>query len=206
MMEMGTRLDSQFAFLMEADKLKSITRATTLADATRPENSAEHSWHICLFALTLAEFAEPGVDINRVIKMLILHDIVEIDAGDHPIHLAVDHAQVAAQETAAADRLFGLLPSDQAQGFRALWDEFEAAQTQDAIFAKAIDRLAPVLQNLHSGGASWLEYRPTLEQIERRVGTKVTRGAPALWAHVTVQVEQFFADHGLDGLPEPMPR
>ncbi|MEE9388391.1 MAG: HD domain-containing protein [Paracoccaceae bacterium] len=182
---------------MEADKLKAISRATTLADASRPENSAEHSWHICLFALTLAEFAEPGVDINRVIRMLLLHDIVEIDAGDHPIHLAFDANQVAIEEAAAAERLFGLLPANQSTEFRALWDEFEDAQSPDAVFAKAIDRLAPVLQNLHSGGASWRQYRPTLDQIEARVGVKVTRGAPKLWAHIKPQVEEFFRANGL---------
>ena len=192
------RLDSQFAFLMEIDKLKNITRATTLADASRSENSAEHSWHICLFALTLAEYADKPVRMDRVIKMLLLHDIVEIDAGDHPIHLAFDAAKVEAEEAAAADRLFGLLPKEQGQEYRAVWDEFEAAQSNDAVFAKAIDRLAPVLQNLHSGGASWLEYRPTLAQIESRVGVKVTRGAPRLWSHIKQQVTDFFHANGLE--------
>ncbi len=182
----GARLDSQFAFLMEADKLKSITRATTLSDGSRAENSAEHSWHICLFALTLAEFAQTPVDFNRVVLMLLLHEFVEIDAGDHPIHLAVDEASVAAEEATAADRLFGLLPDDQGAHYRALWDEFEAAQSPDAIFAKAIDRVAPVIQIMASGGGSWKKYNVTLEDLENRVGVQVARGAPRPCTHKSV--------------------
>ncbi len=194
----GARLDSQFAFLTEIDGLKSINRATTLNDASRPENSAEHSWHVCLFAVVLGEYAENDVDINRVIRMLLIHDIVEIDAGDHPIHLEFDTAKVAAAETKAATRLFGLLPDDHGTNLQTLWDEFEASETPDAIFAKAIDRLAPVYQNLKSGGASWHKYRPTIAQIETRVGIKVTRGAPKLWAYTQGQVAKFFAENGLD--------
>ncbi|NHX27342.1 HD domain-containing protein, partial [Escherichia coli] len=135
---MSPRLDSQLAFLVEADKLKSVLRASTLADNSRRENSAEHSWHVALTALALADQAGPEVQIDRVIRMLLLHDLVEIDAGDAPIHGDHDAAALEAAERAAADRLFGLLPADMAAEFRALWEEFETAESADAVFAKSI--------------------------------------------------------------------
>lgn len=191
------RIDAQLAFLLEADRLKSITRATPLADNSRPENSAEHSWHLTLFALVLADQAPDNVDINRVLRMLILHDIVEIDAGDTPLHGEIDHAAVDAAEQAAADRLFGLLPADQAAAFRAIWEEFEAAETPDAIFAKSLDRVQPVVLNHASGGGSWLEYDVTLHKIDTRVGSKVTRGLPAVWDVVRARIAPWFQQRGL---------
>src|SRR5690606_20800009 len=123
------RLDAQFAFLMEADRLKQVLRATTLADGSRRENSGEHSWHLALYALVLADQAGPGVNIDRVVRMLVLHDLVEIDTGDVPIHAANGEAHgsaaVAAAEARAADRIFGLLPADIGAELRALWEEFE---------------------------------------------------------------------------------
>ena len=191
------RLSAQFAFLNEADRLKSVLRATTLCDGSRPENSGEHSWHLALYALTLADQAEPGVDINRVIRMLLLHDIVEIDVGDVPIHSANGTAHASTQtveaEQRAADRIFGLLPPDQRASFRALWDEFEAAETPDARFAKSLDRVQPVMANLQSGGGTWITYNVTLDQLDSRVGSKVARGAPRLWAWVRAKVQPFFA-------------
>jgi len=187
-----TRLDQQVAFLNEADKLKSILRATTLADGSRAENSAEHSWHLTLYALVLADQAGPDVDINLVIKMLILHDLVEIDAGDNPIFEDVDAAAVAAQEQAAADRIFGLLPRDIAQTLRPIWEEFEAAETPSAQFAKALDRFQPPMQNLASGGGSWKDYNVSEETIAKRVGTKIDRGAPALWSYAKKRIDAFF--------------
>jgi putative hydrolase of HD superfamily len=191
-----TRLDSQLAFLDEADRLKSVTRATTLNNASRRENSAEHSWHIALYALTLAEHAPPGVSIDRVIRMLLLHDLVEIDTGDTPIHSqngdAHGSAATADAEQRAADRIFGLLPPDQATAFRALWDEFEAAETPDAVFAKSVDRVQPVMANLASGGGTWTEYAVTRDQLESRVGAKVARGAPAIWAGLRTRIDTWF--------------
>ena len=187
------RLGAQIAFLQEIDRLKTILRASPIGDGSRHENSAEHSWHIAMYALVLAEQAGPGVRIDRVLRMLMLHDIVEIDAGDTPIHGTFDAALQAAKERAAADRIFGLLPADQSAAFRALWDEFEAAETADAVFAKAIDRVQPLLQNLASGGGSWVAYDVSLAQIDARVGTRVDRGAPALWAHVRALITPFFA-------------
>lgn len=191
------RLATQMAFLQEADRLKSILRATTLADGSRPENSGEHSWHLALYALVLADQAGPGVCIDRVIRMLLLHDLVEIDVGDVPIHsangTAHGSAEVLAAERAAADRIFGLLPADLRDEFRALWEEFEAAETPDAVFAKSLDRVQPVMQNLASGGGTWKTYGVTAEQLESRVGVKVARGAPGLWEWVRERARSYFA-------------
>ncbi|QJF51263.1 HD domain-containing protein [Roseobacter ponti] len=189
---MTDRLDRQIAFLSEADKLKSVLRASRLHDNSRFENSAEHSWHIMLFALVLADQAGPGVRIDRVLRMLLLHDTVEIDAGDNPIHGTVDQAAVEAAEQAAADRLFGLLPADQEAAFRALWEEFEAGESADAVFAKSIDRVQTPLANLANGGGSWTEYDVSFEQLEARVGRPVRRGAPALWDWLTPRLRAFF--------------
>ncbi len=195
-MQADDRLSAQFAFLNEADRLKSVLRATTLCDGSRPENSGEHSWHLALYALTLADHAGPDVDINRVIRMLLLHDLVEIDVGDVPIHSQHGTAHASPEtvqaEQRAADRIFGLLPPDIAQQFRALWDEFEAAETPDARFAKSLDRVQPVMANLQSGGGTWITYDVTFDQLESRVGTKVERGAPHLWAWVRAKVRPFF--------------
>jgi putative hydrolase of HD superfamily len=187
------RLDRQIDFLREVDKLKGVLRASRLLDDSRCENSAEHSWHIMLYAAVLGEHAAPEVDVSRVIRMLLIHDIVEIDAGDAPIHGNVDHEAMALKEAAAADRLFDLLPADQAREFRALWDEFEAAQSADAQFAKAIDRTQAPVGNLYSGGGTWIEYNVTMDQLDTRVGTPVNRGAPVLWAWLRPRLAAFFA-------------
>lgn len=189
-----TGLNQQFAFLEEADRLKKILRATPIHDDSRRENSGEHSWHVALYALVLAEHATPDVDINRVIKMLLLHDLVEIDAGDTPIHGDFDAAEQEAKEKLAADRIFGLLPPAQAQEFRALWDEFEASETSDAIFGKSIDRVQPLALNMASGGGSWREYDVTMDQLDHRVGKKVARGAPSVWTYIRVRVLEFFEE------------
>jgi len=194
---MTDRLAAQFAFLNEADRLKSVLRATTLCDGSRPENSGEHSWHLALYALTLADHAPEGVDINRVIRMLLLHDLVEIDVGDVPIHSqnGTAHAspETQAAESRAADRIFGLLPPDLAADFRTLWEEFEAARTPDALFAKALDRVQPVMANLQSGGGTWITYDVTFDQLQSRVGTKIERGAPRVWTWLRDRVRPFFA-------------
>jgi putative hydrolases of HD superfamily len=190
------RLAAQFAFLQEADRLKQVLRATPVADGTRRENSGEHSWHLALYALVLADQAGPGVRIDRVVRMLILHDLVEIDTGDVPIHSANGAAHesraVALAEARAADRIFGLLPPDIGADLRALWDEFEATETPDAVFAKSLDRVQPVMMNLASGGGSWIDYDVTFDQLEARVGAKVARGAPAVWAHVRDRARLWF--------------
>lgn len=193
---MTKRLEAQFAFLNEADRLKQVLRATTLVDGSRVENSGEHSWHLALYALVLADQAGPGVDINRVIRMLLIHDIVEIDVGDVPIHSQNGQAHASAEtqaaEAKAADRIFGLLPNDLRDDLRALWEEFEAAESPDARFAKSLDRMQPVMANLMSGGGTWTTYNVTFDQLESRVGVKIAKGAPALWDWVREKARPWF--------------
>ena len=193
---MSERLERQIAFLNEADKLKSVLRGTTLGDGSRRENSAEHSWHLTLYALVLADQAGPDVDIATVIKMLILHDLVEIDAGDNPIFGSFDAAEMARAEQRAADRIFGLLPADQERELRAIWEGFEAAKTPSARFAKSLDRFQPPMQNLMSGGGSWVEYNVTETTITEKVGRKIAIGAPGLWEFAQVRISAFFARSG----------
>ena len=184
------RLDAQMAFLTEAEKLRMILRATPIGDGSRQENSGEHSWHIALYALILAEHAPEGVSIDRVIRMLLIHDIVEIDAGDVPIYLqsADTQSETEAAELEAAKRIFGLLPDDQAADMLALWQEFEAAETPDAVFAKSLDRFQPPNLNLVNGGGSWKTYNVTFDELDRRVGKPVRRGAPALWNWIAPKI------------------
>ncbi|MCZ0963454.1 HD domain-containing protein [Paracoccus benzoatiresistens] len=190
-------LARRLRFLAEADALKAVIRANLLIDGSRRENSAEHSWHLALYALAFADLAAPGVNPDRVIRMLLIHDLVEIDVGDVPLHSAAGQAhgsaEIQAAEAAAARRIFGLLPDAQAREFLALWQEFEAAATPDAVFAKALDRCQPVIQNLRSGGVGWVDYGVTFDDIETRVGRKVALGAPALWQWLRVEVQAFFA-------------
>jgi putative hydrolase of HD superfamily len=190
------RLEAQFAFLNEADRLKSVLRATTLVDGSRRENSGEHSWHLALYALVLGDQAAPGVNIDRVIRMLLLHDLVEIDVGDVPIHSANGQAHGSTQtqdaEARAAERIFGLLPQDLGDDLKALWQEFEAAETPDALFAKSLDRVQPVMANLMSGGGTWVEYNVTSDQMDQRVGVKIAKGAPRLWDWVRAKTRSYF--------------
>lgn len=188
-------LNAQMSFLIEVDKLKAIQRATRLHDDSRHENSAEHSWHIALYAMILEDYAPDGSDINRVIQMLLLHDIIEIDAGDAPIHGDFDATEMQEKERVAADRIFGLLPSDQQTQFRALWDEFEACQTPDARFAKALDRMPSPLANMANGGGSWKEYDVTLDHLDKRVGIPISRGAPELWHWLQPVIQEWYRDN-----------
>ncbi len=188
-----TPFSARLPFLAESDKLKSVYRASRLLNGERFENSAEHSWHIMLYAWILSEHAAPDVSNDRVLQMLLLHDIVEIDAGDHPIHGQVDHEAQEAAENAAAERLFGLLPDDQKSAFLSLWREFEAAESSDAQFAKAIDRFQAPVGNLETDGGSWKDYDVTYAQIEQRVGIPVNKGAPGLWAWLQPQLGTYFS-------------
>lgn len=200
---MQDRLARQFEFLREIEKLKSVYRATPLADGSRRENSAEHSWTLALYALVLADQAPPGVDAIRAVKMLLVHDLVEIDVGDVPIHSAggTAHgaAEILAAEAAAAERIFGLLPKDLGDDLHAIWREFEAAETPTAIYAKSLDRVQPVLLNLQSGGGSWEEYSVTWPQLEARVGAKVARGLPGVWDWVVARIRPWFETRGRMG-------
>jgi putative hydrolases of HD superfamily len=185
-------LERQLAFLKEIDRLKSIVRLTPLIDRSRRENSAEHSWHLAMYALVLAEHAAGTVDVLRVVKMLLIHDIVEIDAGDVPFHVPATHEGQAERERLAADRIFGLLPDAQAAEFRELWFEFEAAESDDAKFAKALDRFQPMLHNAATEGGTWVECEVTLEQVESRCRPPIERGSPGLWAVAARLAEDHF--------------
>ncbi len=175
------RLAAQLRFVAEIDALKSIIRQTTLMDASRRENDAEHSWHLAMMALLLAEHA-PGADPARVAKMLLIHDIVEIDAGDVFFFDAVGMVGQAEREALAAARIFGLLPPDQGDDLHALWEEFEERVTLDARFARAIDRLQPLLQNFRSGGGTWRRPEVTHGRETQRIVALIEDGSATLGA------------------------
>lgn len=184
----------QLTFLAELDQLKSVIRQSPLINRTRKENSAEHSWHLAMFVLVLTEHVE-GVDTNKVVQMLLLHDIVEIDAGDAPIHLVgTDTTALEHAERQAAERIFGLLPPEQGQTLHALWLEFEAAETPAVRFAKALDRLQPLFLNTLTGGGTWAENGVTEQQVLERYGPTIERGSPALWDEARKLVRQYFAE------------
>lgn len=164
-----TRLAQQIQFVMEIDKLKTILRQTSLMDNSRRENSAEHSWHLAVMALTLGDYAEPNTDLMRVIKMVLVHDIVEIDAGDTFAYDTQGYTDKEEREQRAATRIFGLLPDDQRDALLALWHEFEAIATPEARFANALDRLEPLLGNYATGGGSWKKPGVTLAKIQKRM-------------------------------------
>jgi len=181
---MNQTLHNQLEFLSIADKMKTIQRQTLLIDASRRENNAEHSWHFALMAMTLFEHcAIEHVDINRVLQMAIVHDLVEIYADDAP---AMDiSAQIgkAEREQAAAHKLFVLLPADQATHYRTLWEEFDAMQTSDAIYAAAIDRLQSFINIYKSGGKAWSKYGATALRVRTRM-LPVEKALPSLWPFV----------------------
>ena len=170
----------QIAFIHEIDKLKYILRTTRLFNSDRRENDAEHSWHLATMALVLAEHANQPVDLLRVVKMLLIHDVVEIDAGDiFLFDTAINHANTQA-ERKAAERIFGLLPPAQAAEFTAAWEEFEAGRSPEAQFARAIDRLEPILQNVSNGGGTWREFGVSYEKVVLKTGT-MALGSQTLW-------------------------
>jgi len=162
------RTRAQLAFLVEADRLKTVLRANPLVDGSRRENTAEHSWHIALMALVLAERSDETVDLGHALALCLVHDLVEIDAGDTPPWDVEGRATKAERETAAADRLFALLPADQAATFRGWWDEFEAAATPEARLARAVDSLAPLVVNHANGGDLWREKGRTEADVRAR--------------------------------------
>jgi putative hydrolase of HD superfamily len=174
------RLRRQIAFVLEADKLKDVLRRSYLTSGERRENSGEHSWHTALLAMILAEYSNRSIDVCKVIRMMLIHDLVEIDAGDTFIYDAAGNANKAVRERAAAERVFGLLPDDQRDAVRQLWEEFELKQTAEAKFANAMDRLMPVLHNYFTDGRSWREHNVTQEQALAK-NRKIADGARELW-------------------------
>lgn len=189
---LNQRLTSQLAFLREIDKLKTVVRQSPLLDQSRRENSAEHSWHLAMYAFILQEYAEGTIDVGRVIRMLLLHDIVEVEVGDTPIHAGGSPQEQAEREARAAEHLFGSLPEPQGAELLELWREFEAAQSQDACFAKALDRFQPLLVNIFTEGGTWKENKVSLEQVQSRYGPVIRRGAPRLWALCEAWIERHF--------------
>lgn len=189
-----TTLEKQLSFLKEIDRLKTVVRQSPLLDQSRKENSAEHSWHLAMYALLLNEYAGGPVNTNRVIQMLLLHDLVEIDVGDFPIHSGTSRELQAEQESRAAARLFGLLPQQQGSELLSLWQEFERAETEDAKFAKALDRFQPLLINIFTGGGTWADNGVSLEQVFSRYGPVIQRGAPQLWSVCEQWVTRHFAE------------
>ena len=176
---MDRRLHEQIEFLCAIDELKRVERQTTLLDGSRRENSAEHSWHLALYAMVLAEYGG-DLDVGRVLRMVLVHDIVEIDAGDTYIYDEQGQATKEERERQAADRLFALLPDDQAGVLRAAWDEFEERETPEARFAYAIDRLQPLLHNHRTRGAAWRRHGITADQVYEK-NHPIGDGAPRLW-------------------------
>lgn len=163
------RLQAQISFALEIDKLKRVIRRNTLIDGSRRENDAEHSWHLGMLAMVMGEHAPPGTDLDKVVAMLLVHDIVEIDAGNAFVYDTRAVAGQPAVKRAAADRIFGLLPRDQTARLRAIWDEFEERRTPEARFARALDRLAPILANHHNEGGTWKLYKVTADQVREKV-------------------------------------
>lgn len=177
------RLARQLAFVVEIDRLKGVLRRTPLVDRSRRENTAEHSWHLATMAMLLAEHAGAGVDAARAMRIALVHDIVEIDAGDTFAYDAAANVGKVEREHAAADRIFGMMPPDQAASFRSLWEEFEAQETPSSRYANALDRLQPLLVNFEAGGGSWVTYSVRRPQVLKRM-EPIRLWMPGVWPHV----------------------
>ena len=175
-----SRLDAQLRFIREVDRLKSVLRRSHLMDESRRENSAEHSWHIALMAVVMAEHADTPVDVLHVVKMLLIHDIVEIDAGDTYAYDTDGRQDQHEREAVAARRIFGLLPADQSEEFYALWEEFEAKTSPEARLANAVDRLMPLMHNVANRGETWQAHGVTRPAVEARMAP-IAAGSLALW-------------------------
>ena len=183
------RFKQQIEFILEIDKLKHVLRQTILMDTSRKENSAEHSWHIALTVMILSEYAgDEGIDFFRVMKILLVHDLIEIDAGDTYCYDDRGRKDQAEREKAAADRIFNILPADQARVFRELWDEFEERKTPESRFANALDRVQPFLHNYFTRGHTWQENDIKSNQVKARM-KPVNDGAPILWKYVSSLID-----------------
>lgn len=182
-------LTDVIGFLMEIDKLKRVQRRSKIIGSERHEDSAEHSWHFAVAAMALAPYAGEGVDIQRVIQMALIHDIVEIDAGDVMVYDLSARLAIHDQEVAAARRIFGLLPEPQRQQFHDLWLEYEAGETANAQFALMLDRIMPILMNLHNDGQSWVENGIRLEQVLGRADF-IAKINPELWQYLKQHLEE----------------
>jgi putative hydrolase of HD superfamily len=175
-----TRLEKQIEFLETLDQLKNVFRANSIMDGSRRENSAEHSWHIAVMAMFLSEYAAEEIDTEKVIKMLLIHDVIEIDAGDTFCYDEEGYKDKAEREQRAAVRLFGLLPEDQGREFRKLWDEFEEESTAESRFANSMDRFQVIFQNYRNNGGTWVLHDVPLSSVLKRQ-EPIKKGAPLLW-------------------------
>lgn len=199
------RLEQQLQFILEVDKVKNIFRQTYLADGKRKENDAEHSWHLALMAVLLREYAPGEVDLGKVIPMVLIHDLVEIDAGDTYAYDEAGAATKRAREEKAADRIFGLLPKDQGTWLRELWEEFEAYETLEAKYAHMLDNSQPLFLNDASDGISWAEHQVKRSQIYKR-NAKTGEGAPKVWEKMQELVEKHISKGNIVDDRQPMER
>jgi putative hydrolase of HD superfamily len=177
-------------FILELEKLKGVTRKVRPLGLDRYENSAEHSWQLAMLAVSLVRYAESSIDINRVVRMLLVHDIGEIDTGDTIVFADGGWEERKAAELAAVTRIFGMLPENQGEGFLALWQEFERGETPEARFAHAVDRAMPVLLNLNNEGQSWRENGISHERVVLRIAPPIKAGCPALWNYLEARLEE----------------
>lgn len=182
-------LRRQLTFIVEVDRMKAVLRQSPVAAVARRENDAEHSWHLALMAIVLAEHAREPVDVARVVELVILHDLVEVYAGDVSVHDEAGRVGQVERESAAADRLYALLPDEQGRRLRAAWDEFEAHVTSEARFARAMDRLQPLLLSWMAAGSQWTEDEVTAADVRRLVGM-IEDGSPELWAAAEVLIDE----------------
>ncbi len=185
---MDERLKRQIGFIIEIDKIKAIFRKTKLFDGSRYENDSEHSWHLAVMAILLAEYANEKIDVPKVIKMVLVHDIVEIDAGDTLVYTK-DKTDYKEKESKAAARIFGLLPGDQGMELKNLWEEFEEKKTPEAKFAFALDRLEPVMQNYHTQAHAWRNNSVSAEQV-LKVNSRIGEGSGKLWEFAKGLIEE----------------
>ncbi len=198
---MNERLEQQMRFLLEADKSKEIVRQTYLADGSRKENDAEHSWHLALMCAILSEYANEKIDVGRTMAMVLVHDLVEIDAGDTYAYDEAGNADKRQRELAAAERIFRLLPEDQAVWMRGLWDEFEEGTTPEAKFANTLDKIQPVLLNDASGGRSWREHQVEEARILAR-NVHTPEGSKILWEYARGRIQKNVENGNIRGCQE----
>lgn len=182
------RLKKDIDFIVELDKMKSIMRQTTLMDGSKHENDAEHSWHIAVMAMILYEYSNAPIDICKVIKMLLVHDLIEIYAGDTFCYDKEGNKSKKERELEAADKLYGMLDEDKGKELRRLWDEFEEMETNEAIFAAAMDRMQPLFSNYYSGGGTWKKFNVKKEDVYKRIAP-IKEASDELWKYVTGMIE-----------------
>lgn len=182
-------LEKQLSFIMELDKIKKITRQTYLSDGSRKENDAEHSWHLAVMCFVLSEYSNEPIDVLKTMKMVLMHDVIEIDAGDTYAYDAEGNKTKRERELKAAERIYALLPENQAKEYRRLWDEFEAMETAEAKFANVLDKLQPLLLNDAANGVSWEEHGVKVSQVLKR-NARVHEGSEKIWEYARALIQK----------------